>query len=68
MVGLFNLFQDSSGRQQQGEVPYSQFLTEVDRGDVQSVVIEGNKITGSIRIPVRRLPSSRRMIRNWSSA
>jgi len=46
VVGLFNLFQGSSGRQQQGEVPYSQFLAEVGRGDVQSVVIEGNKITG----------------------
>ncbi len=46
MVGLFNLFQGSSNRHQQGEVSYSRFLTEVDRGDVQSVVIEGNKISG----------------------
>ena len=46
IVGLFNLFQGSSSRDKQGEIAYSQFLAEVDRGDVQSVVIEGNKITG----------------------
>lgn len=46
MVGLFNLFQGSSSRNTQAEVAYSQFLTEVDRGEVSSVVIEGNKITG----------------------
>ncbi len=46
MVGLFNLFQGSSGRSVQAEVPYSQFISEVDRGEISSVVIEGNKITG----------------------
>jgi cell division protease FtsH len=46
MVGLFNLFQGSSSRDTQAEVPYSQFVAEIDSGDVSSVVIEGNKITG----------------------
>ena len=46
MVGLFNLFQGSSSRNTQAEVPYSQFVAEIDRGDVSSVVIEGNKISG----------------------
>jgi cell division protease FtsH len=46
MVGLFNLFQGSSSRNTQAEVPYSQFVAEIDRGEVSSVVIEGNKISG----------------------
>ena len=46
MVGLFNLFQGSSSRNTLAEVPYSQFVAEIDRGDVSSVVIEGNKISG----------------------
>jgi cell division protease FtsH len=46
MVGLFNLFQGSSSRDTTAEVPYSQFVAEIDSGDVSSVVIEGNKISG----------------------
>jgi cell division protease FtsH len=46
MVGLFNLFQGSSSRNTAAEVPYSQFVAEIDRGDVSSVVIQGNKISG----------------------
>ncbi|MEC7656681.1 MAG: ATP-dependent metallopeptidase FtsH/Yme1/Tma family protein, partial [Pseudomonadota bacterium] len=46
MVGLFNLFQSPSDRSAQAELPYSEFLREVNNGQVKSVVIEGNKITG----------------------
>ena len=46
MVGLFNLFQSPSNRNAQAELPYSEFLREVNNGQVKSVVIEGNKITG----------------------
>ncbi|MBG06695.1 MAG: cell division protein FtsH [Rhodospirillaceae bacterium] len=46
MVGLFNLFQSPSNRSAQAELPYSEFLREVNNGQVKSVVIEGNKITG----------------------
>ena len=46
MVGLFNLFQSPSKRSSQAELPYSEFLREVNNGQVKSVVIEGNKIIG----------------------
>ena len=46
MVGLFNLFQSPSDRSAQAELPYSEFLREVNNGQVKSVVIEGNKIIG----------------------
>ena len=46
MVGLFNLFQSPSNRSAQAELPYSEFLREVNNGQVKSVVIEGNKIIG----------------------
>ena len=46
MVGLFNLFQSSSNHSDQAELPYSEFLREVNNGQVKSVVIEGNKIIG----------------------
>ena len=44
MVGLFNLFQSPSNRSSQAELPYSEFLREVNNGQVKSVVIEGNEI------------------------
>ncbi|MEC8775669.1 MAG: ATP-dependent zinc metalloprotease FtsH, partial [Pseudomonadota bacterium] len=46
MVGLFNLFQSPSNRSSQAELPYSEFLREVNNGQVKSVVIEGNEIVG----------------------
>ena len=46
MVGLFNLFQSPSNRSAQAELPYSEFLREVNNGQVKSVVIEGDKIIG----------------------
>ena len=46
MVGLFNLFQSPSNRSSQAELPYSEFLREVNNGQVKSVVIEGNEIIG----------------------
>ncbi len=49
MVGLFNMFQGSSTREEQSEVAYSQFLAEVERGEVSSVVIEGDQITGTYK-------------------
>ena len=46
MVGLFNLFQSPSNRSSQAELPYSEFLREVNNGQVKSVVIEGSEIIG----------------------
>ena len=68
MVGLFNLFQSPSNRSAQAELPYSEFLKEVNNGQIKSVVIEGNKITGFISPVERRLTSLRRATRNSSNA
>jgi len=46
LVALFNLFQSSSTRGPSGNVPFSDFLAEVDRGQVAEVTIKGNQITG----------------------
>ncbi len=46
MVGLFNLFQGSSSRHSQSEISYSQFLAEVENGDVSSVTIQEHSISG----------------------
>ncbi|MDP6390208.1 MAG: ATP-dependent zinc metalloprotease FtsH [Alphaproteobacteria bacterium] len=49
MVGLFNLFQGSGNRTAQQDVPYSEFMTNVDQGLVSKVTIEGQKITGQFK-------------------
>ncbi|MCW5713739.1 MAG: ATP-dependent zinc metalloprotease FtsH [Bauldia sp.] len=47
LVVLFNLFQNP-GRQSTGqEIAYSQFLNAVDAGEVRSVTIAGQEITGT---------------------
>ena len=46
LVALFNLFQSSGGRGPQASVPYSDFVTAVESGQVSEVVIKGNQITG----------------------
>ncbi|KQT54334.1 cell division protein FtsH [Aureimonas sp. Leaf454] len=47
LIALFQLF--SSGSQGAGsrEIPYSQFLSDVDSGRVRSVTIQGPRITGN---------------------
>jgi cell division protease FtsH len=46
LVALFNLFQ--GGRERMGgiDLPYSEFLTAVDAGNIQEVTIRGNTLTG----------------------
>jgi len=46
LVALFNLFQSSSTRSPQTSVPYSEFLQEVERGQVGDVTIKGNQVSG----------------------
>ena len=46
LVALFNLFQSSSTRSPQASVPFSDFLNEVERGQVADVTIKGNQISG----------------------
>ena len=40
------MFQSPSDRNGQTELPYSEFLREVNNGQVKSVIIEGSEITG----------------------
>ena len=46
MVVLFNVFQNSTTRTGHAQVPYSQFIERVERGDVAQVRIQGQTITG----------------------
>jgi len=46
LVALFNLFQTSSSRGPQATLAFSDFLNDVNRGQVADVTIQGNGITG----------------------
>lgn len=47
LIALFNLFQAPQQRGTAREVPYSEFVQEVESGRVQSVTITGSRITGT---------------------
>ena len=46
LVALFNLFQSSAPRGSSNPVAYSDFLADVERGQVSDVTIKGKQITG----------------------
>src|SRR3546814_18079694 len=46
LVALFNLFQSSGTGCPQASVPYSDFVTAVQNGQVGEVVIKGSQISG----------------------
>jgi cell division protease FtsH len=46
LVALFNLFQTSSNRGPQSTLAFSDFLNDVNRGQVADVTIQGNTING----------------------
>ena len=46
LVALFNLFQSSATRGPQNSLAYSEFVNDVNRGQVREVTIEGNTISG----------------------
>src|SRR5262249_61682933 len=46
LVALFNLFQSSGTRTAGANLPFSEFLNEVNRGNVADVLIQGNNISG----------------------
>jgi cell division protease FtsH len=46
LIALFNMFQAPSNRGAQTRLPFSDFLTEVDRGQVADVTIQGQSISG----------------------
>jgi cell division protease FtsH len=47
LIALFSMFQTSPAQTGSREIPYSQFLKEVDASRVKEVVITGEKIVGS---------------------
>jgi len=49
VLGLYNLFQNPGSITGKSEMPFSTFLTEVDKGNVASVDIRGSEISGSFR-------------------
>src|SRR3981081_611366 len=46
LVALFNLFQTSSTRGPQSTLAFSDFVTDVNRGQVTDVTIQGDNING----------------------
>jgi cell division protease FtsH len=46
LVALFNLFQSSSTRAPQANLPFSELLADVDRGNIADVTIKGNQVSG----------------------
>ncbi|HEX3497759.1 MAG TPA: ATP-dependent zinc metalloprotease FtsH [Stellaceae bacterium] len=46
LVALFNLFQTSSTRGPQASLPFSDFISDVNRGQVADVTIQGHNIGG----------------------
>ena len=49
VLGLYNLFQNPGSISGKTEMPFSTFLTEVDKGNVASVDIRGSEISGTFR-------------------
>lgn len=47
LIALFSMFQTSPAQTGSRDVPYSQFLKEIDASRVKEVVITGNKVVGS---------------------
>jgi cell division protease FtsH len=46
LVALFNLFQSSATRGPQNSLAYSEFVNDVNRGQVREITMQGNTITG----------------------
>jgi len=46
LVALFNLFQTSSSRGPQSTLAFSDFLSDINRGQIADVTIQGNNISG----------------------
>eukprot|EP01035_Chromulina_nebulosa_P013910 gene13910-18421_t len=46
LVALFSMFQTSPSQTASSEIPYSQFLREVDAGRVREVTVTGNRVLG----------------------
>ncbi len=49
LIALFNLFQDAGTRGQPGPVAFSDFMRNVETGQVQKVTIMGQEIVGTLK-------------------
>ena len=49
VVGLFNLFQGSGQNGNDQQLAFSDFITQVEEGQVSEVTIQGNDITGTLK-------------------
>ena len=49
VVALFNLFQSSSRNGAEQKLAFSDFLAQVESGQVADVTIEGNRVSGTLR-------------------
>ena len=47
LLALFTLFQNPGQRASSQDISYSQLLTEVDKGNVRDVVIQGPEVHGT---------------------
>ncbi|RVI14930.1 cell division protein FtsH, partial [Sinorhizobium meliloti] len=47
LIALFSMFQQPTERAGSREIPFSQFLKDVDASRVKDVVITGSKVIGS---------------------
>ncbi len=47
LIALFSMFQTSPSQTSSREIPYSQFLREVDAGRVRDVTVTGNRVLGT---------------------
>ena len=47
VLGLFNLFQNPNRTTATKDLPFSTFITEVEKGNITSVDIKGNQIEGN---------------------
>jgi cell division protease FtsH len=53
LIGLFSFFNGNPGMQPDKEIPYSEFLAEVDSGNVNDVIIQGTRIEGHYKDSTR---------------
>lgn len=49
LVALFNLFQTSTPRTNASSLAFSEFMEHVDRNDIASVTIQGDRVTGQMQ-------------------
>ena len=49
LVALLNVFQTQNPRTRANEIPYTEFLAEVENGNVTEVTIKGHRINGQFR-------------------